>query len=124
MQSLEKLRPFNSNGNSRHQAQYSTTWRQKSGFSGLTAKISVPVEATANVAEPLTTLVKFVHQKFRRIIDSGTQVSVLREEITGGAQYEADGHIEIIWAFGEKEVTHLRILEMSTDDGVHGYMAN
>ncbi|GFU33285.1 CCHC-type domain-containing protein [Nephila pilipes] len=55
------------------------------------------------------------------IIDSGSQISVIREEFTRGEQYEGDGHIKTVSAFGEKEVAPLRILEMGIDNGTHRY---
>ncbi|GFS85210.1 hypothetical protein NPIL_379411 [Nephila pilipes] len=53
-------------------------------FLVLTAKISVPVVATTNVAELLTTSVRTLHQKIREIINSGSQILVMLEEFTRG----------------------------------------
>ncbi|GBM20367.1 hypothetical protein AVEN_222081-1 [Araneus ventricosus] len=86
----------------------------------LTAKINVPVEVAANVMELETVKVKLGPRTMTGIIDSGAQISVIREDFTSGIKYEGEGYIEISSAFGERETTPLRIFEMNIDDGVHG----
>ncbi|GBO43029.1 Retrovirus-related Pol polyprotein from transposon 297, partial [Araneus ventricosus] len=86
----------------------------------LTAKINVPVEVAANVMELETVQVKLGPRGMTGIIDSGAQISVIREDFTSGIKYEGEGYIEISSAFGERETTPLRIFEMNIDDGVHG----
>ncbi|GBN80227.1 hypothetical protein AVEN_195408-1 [Araneus ventricosus] len=86
----------------------------------LTAKINVAVEVAANVMELETVQVKLGPRTMIGIIDSGAQISVIREDFTSGIKYEGEGYIEISSAFGEKETTPLRIFEMNIDDGVHG----
>ncbi|GBM54862.1 Retrovirus-related Pol polyprotein from transposon 297 [Araneus ventricosus] len=86
----------------------------------LTAKINVPVEIAANVMELETVRVKLGPRTMTGIIDSGAQISVIREDFTSGTKNEGEGYIEISSAFGERETTPLRIFEMNIDDGVHG----
>ncbi|GBN33473.1 Retrovirus-related Pol polyprotein from transposon 297 [Araneus ventricosus] len=86
----------------------------------LTAKINVPVEVAANVMELETVQVKLGPRTMTGIIDSGAQISVIHEDFTSGIKYEGEGYIEISSAFGEREITPLRIFEMNIDDGVHG----
>ncbi|GBN37248.1 Gypsy retrotransposon integrase-like protein 1 [Araneus ventricosus] len=86
----------------------------------LTAKINVPVEVAADVMELETVQVKLGSRTMTGIIDSGAQISVIREDFTSGIKYEGEGYIEISSAFGERETTPLRIFEMNIDDGVHG----
>ncbi|GBN68651.1 hypothetical protein AVEN_251381-1 [Araneus ventricosus] len=86
----------------------------------LTAKINVPVEVAADVMELETVQVKLGSLTMTGIIDSGAQISVIREDFTSGIKYEGEGYIEISSAFGERETTPLRIFEMNIDDGVHG----
>ncbi|GBM08846.1 hypothetical protein AVEN_57402-1 [Araneus ventricosus] len=86
----------------------------------LTAKINVPVEVPANVIELESVQVKLGPQTMTGIIDSGAQISVIREDFTSGIKYEGEGYIEIPSAFGERDTTPLRIFEMKIDDGVHG----
>ncbi|CAL1292096.1 unnamed protein product [Larinioides sclopetarius] len=86
----------------------------------LTAKINVPVEVEADVMELKTVPVKLGEQIMTGIIDSGAQISVIREDLTSGIKYEGESNIEISSAFGEKETTPLRIFEMKIDDEVHG----
>ncbi|GFT18945.1 CCHC-type domain-containing protein [Nephila pilipes] len=83
-------------------------------------KISALLEATTNVSERLITWVKISYQKVKETLDSGSQISVKREEVTREVQYEGDEHIDS--AFGEKEVAPSRIFEMNLDDGVHEYV--
>ncbi|GFS98462.1 hypothetical protein NPIL_320291 [Nephila pilipes] len=56
---------------------------------------------------------KIGHQEIRGIIDTGSHILVIRKEITRRVQYEGDGHIEIVSAFGGKETDPLRMLQMS-----------
>ncbi|GFS35875.1 hypothetical protein NPIL_49211 [Nephila pilipes] len=53
-------------------------------FLVLIAKINVLLEATTNVAELLTTLVRIGHQKIRGIIYSGSRILVICKEFTHG----------------------------------------
>ncbi|GFS49971.1 transposon Ty3-I Gag-Pol polyprotein [Nephila pilipes] len=91
-------------------------------FPVLTGKISVPVVATTNVTELLTTWVKIGHQKIRGIIVFGAQISVIREEFTRDVKYEGNGLIEIVSTFREKEEAPLRIFEVSIEDGAERYV--
>ncbi|GBM23098.1 hypothetical protein AVEN_150518-1 [Araneus ventricosus] len=86
----------------------------------LTAKVNVPVEVAADVMELETVQVKLGSRTMTGIIDSGEQISVIREDFTSGIKYEGEGYIEISSAFGERETTPLRIFEMNINDGVHG----
>ncbi|GBM25702.1 hypothetical protein AVEN_241976-1 [Araneus ventricosus] len=61
----------------------------------LTAKINVPVEVAANVMELETVQVKLGPRTMTGIIDSGAQISVIREDFTSGIKYEGEGYIEI-----------------------------
>ncbi|GBN87041.1 hypothetical protein AVEN_157582-1 [Araneus ventricosus] len=54
----------------------------------LTAKINVPVEVAANVMELETVQVKLGPRIMAGIIDSGAQISVIREDFTLGIKYE------------------------------------
>ncbi|GBO13068.1 hypothetical protein AVEN_251786-1 [Araneus ventricosus] len=54
------------------------------------------------------------------IIDSGVQISLIREYLTSLIKYEGEGYIEVSSAFGEMEITPLRIFEINIDDEVHG----
>ncbi|GBO01300.1 hypothetical protein AVEN_57544-1 [Araneus ventricosus] len=73
----------------------------------LTAKINVPVEVAANEMELETVQVKLGPRTMTGIIDSGAQISVIREDFTSGIKYEGEGYIEISSAFGERETTPL-----------------
>ncbi|GBM77666.1 hypothetical protein AVEN_226052-1 [Araneus ventricosus] len=86
----------------------------------LTAKINIPVEVATNVMELETVQVKLGPRTMTGIIDSGAQISVIREDFTSGIKYEGEDYIEISSAFGERETTPLRIFELNIDDGVHG----
>ncbi|GBN65464.1 Retrovirus-related Pol polyprotein from transposon 297 [Araneus ventricosus] len=66
-----------------------------------------------------TVQVKLGPRTMTGIIDSGAQISVIREDFTSGIKYEGEGYIEISSAFGERETTPLRIFEMNIYDEVH-----
>ncbi|GBN84298.1 hypothetical protein AVEN_18649-1 [Araneus ventricosus] len=65
-----------------------TTEPKKDASTVLTAKINVPVEVAANVIELETVQVKLGPRTMTGIIDSGAQISVIREDFTSGIKYE------------------------------------
>ncbi|GBM19358.1 hypothetical protein AVEN_195992-1 [Araneus ventricosus] len=96
-----------------------TTERKKEDESTvLTPKINVPVEVAANVIELETVQVKFGPRTMKGIVDSETQISVIREDFTSGIKYEGEGYIEISSVFGERETTPLQIFDVNIVDGV------
>ncbi|GBM48351.1 hypothetical protein AVEN_232317-1 [Araneus ventricosus] len=84
--------------------------KRKDASTVLTAKMHVHVEVAANVMELETVQVKFEPRTMTGIIDSGAQISVIREYFTSGIKYEGKGYIEISSAFEERESTPLHFL--------------
>ncbi|GBN96885.1 hypothetical protein AVEN_77051-1 [Araneus ventricosus] len=58
--------------------------KKKDASTVLTAKINVPVEVAANVMDIETVQVKLGPRTMTGIIDSGAQISVIREDFTSG----------------------------------------
>ncbi|GFX35443.1 uncharacterized protein TNCV_102501 [Trichonephila clavipes] len=50
----------------------------------------------------------------------GAQISVLREDLIDKGCREGEGTIQIISAFGEKEIAALKLFNLKIDDGKHG----
>jgi hypothetical protein len=90
----------------------------------LSAKISAPISQPANlqnnVEELKTVSIKCGSRILEGIIDSGAQISVVREDLVVDTDFEGEGKIEIASAFGEKETTPLRVFKMKLDDRLHG----
>ncbi|GFX29492.1 CCHC-type domain-containing protein [Trichonephila clavipes] len=61
-----------------------------------------------------------VHKSGGVVIDTGAQISVLREDLIDKGCGEGEGTIQIISAFGEKEIAALKLFNLKIDDGKHG----
>lgn len=89
----------------------------------LTAKISIPVSKSLDVYNDVDDLkilkIKCGNVILNGIIDTGAQISVVRDDLVADMPYE-EGRIEINSAFGESETTPLRIFGMKINDNLHG----
>ncbi|GFU62596.1 transposon Ty3-I Gag-Pol polyprotein [Trichonephila clavipes] len=54
------------------------------------------------------------------VIDTGAQISVVRADVVEGQSVDSGGTIQIMSAFGEREVTELKIFNLKIDDSRHG----
>ncbi|GFV44953.1 retrovirus-related Pol polyprotein from transposon opus [Trichonephila clavipes] len=68
---------------------------------------------------------QFVHIKcgneiLKAVIDTGAQISVVRADVVEGQSVDSGGTIQIMSAFGEREVTELKIFNLKIDDSRHG----
>ncbi|GFV76443.1 retrovirus-related Pol polyprotein from transposon opus [Trichonephila clavipes] len=54
------------------------------------------------------------------LIDTGAQISVVRADVVEGQSVDSGGTIQIMSAFGEREVTELKIFNLKIDDSRHG----
>ncbi|GFY74335.1 retrovirus-related Pol polyprotein from transposon opus [Trichonephila inaurata madagascariensis] len=64
--------------------------------------------------------IKCGQMSIKAVIDTGAQISVLREDLIGKGCGEGEGTIQIISAFGEKEIAALKLFNLKIDDGKHG----
>ncbi|GFW46293.1 retrovirus-related Pol polyprotein from transposon opus [Trichonephila clavipes] len=90
----------------------------------LTAKVAIPVNSPAKEHEKIDEL-QFVHIKcgneiLKAVIDTGAQISVVRADVVEGQSVDSGGTIQIMSAFGEREVTKLKIFNLKIDDSRHG----
>ncbi|GFV58173.1 retrovirus-related Pol polyprotein from transposon opus [Trichonephila clavipes] len=90
----------------------------------LTAKVAIPVYSPAKENEKIDEL-QFVHIKcgneiLKAVIDTGAQISVVRADVVEGQSVDSGGTIQIMSAFGEREVTELKIFNLKIDDSRHG----
>ncbi|GFV81891.1 retrovirus-related Pol polyprotein from transposon opus [Trichonephila clavipes] len=90
----------------------------------LTAKVTIPVYSPTKEDEKIDEL-KFVRIKcgneiLKAVIDTGAQISVLRADVVEGQSADSGGTIQIMSAFGEREVTELKIFNLKIDDSRHG----
>ncbi|GFT64064.1 retrovirus-related Pol polyprotein from transposon opus [Trichonephila clavipes] len=95
---------------------------QSSAF--LTAKVAIPVYSPTKEDEKIDEL-QFVHIKcgneiLKAVIDTGAQISVVRADVVEGQSVDSGGTIQIMSAFGEREVTELKIFNLKIDDFRHG----
>ncbi|GFT13820.1 retrovirus-related Pol polyprotein from transposon 412 [Trichonephila clavipes] len=94
----------------------------------LTAKVAIPVYSPAKEDEKIDDL-QFVHIKcgneiLKAVIDTGAQISVVRADVVEGQSVDSGGTIQIMSAFGEREVTELKIFNLKIDDFRHGFIHN
>ncbi|GFW28784.1 retrovirus-related Pol polyprotein from transposon opus [Trichonephila clavipes] len=98
--------------------------REKQSSAILTAKVAIPVYSPAKENEKIDEL-QFVHIKcgneiLKAVIDTGAQISVVRADVVEGQSVDSGGTIQIMSAFGEREVTELKIFNLKIDDSRHG----
>ncbi|GFY56727.1 retrovirus-related Pol polyprotein from transposon opus [Trichonephila inaurata madagascariensis] len=90
----------------------------------VTARVSIPVSVTINTKNGIDDLrlvdIKCEQMSIKAVIDTGAQISVLREDLIGKGCEECEGTIQIISAFGEKEIAALKPFNLKIDDGKHG----
>ncbi|GFQ64341.1 CCHC-type domain-containing protein [Trichonephila clavata] len=90
----------------------------------VTAKVSIPVSVPIKARNEIDDLqlvyIKFGQASIKAVIDTGAQISVLREDLIGKDCEEGEGTIQIISAFGEKEIAALKLFNLKIDDGKHG----
>ncbi|GFQ95713.1 hypothetical protein TNCT_36861, partial [Trichonephila clavata] len=59
--------------------------------------------------------IKCGQTSIKAVIDTGAQISVLREDLIGKDCGEGEGTIQIISAFGEKEIAALKLFNLKID---------
>ncbi|GFQ81909.1 CCHC-type domain-containing protein [Trichonephila clavata] len=88
------------------------------------ARVSIPVSVPINTRNGIDDLqlvdIKCGQTSIKAVIDTGAQISVLREDLIGKDCEEGEGTIQIISAFGEKEIAALKLFNLKIDDGKHG----
>ncbi|GFY14892.1 retrovirus-related Pol polyprotein from transposon opus [Trichonephila clavipes] len=90
----------------------------------LTAKFAIPVYSNTKEDEKIDEL-KFVcikcgNEILKALIDTGALISVVRADEVEGQSIDSGGTIQIMSAFGEREVTELKIFNLKIDDSSHG----
>ncbi|GFY46234.1 retrovirus-related Pol polyprotein from transposon opus [Trichonephila inaurata madagascariensis] len=87
-------------------------------------RVSIPVSVPINTRNGIDDLqlvdFKCGQTSIKAVIDTGAQISVLREDLIGRDCGEGEGTIQIISAFGEKEIAALKLFNLKKDDGKHG----
>ncbi|GFQ75938.1 CCHC-type domain-containing protein [Trichonephila clavata] len=90
----------------------------------VTARVSILVSVPINTRNGIDDLqfvdIKCGQTSIKAVIDTGAQISVLREDLIGKDCGEGEGTIQIISAFGEKEIAALKLFNLKIDDGKHG----
>ncbi|GFQ69223.1 CCHC-type domain-containing protein [Trichonephila clavata] len=90
----------------------------------VTARVSIPVSVPINTRNRIDDLqlvdIKCGQTSIKAVIDTGAQISVLREDLIGKDCGEGEGTIQIISVFGEKEIAALQLFNLKIDDGKHG----
>ncbi|GFV62599.1 retrovirus-related Pol polyprotein from transposon opus [Trichonephila clavipes] len=97
---------------------------QEQSSANLTAKVAIPVYSPIKEDEKIDEL-QSVHLKcgneiLKAVIDTGAQISVVRADVVEGQSVDSGRTIQIMSAFGEREVTELKIFNLKIDDSRHG----
>ncbi|GFT78267.1 retrovirus-related Pol polyprotein from transposon opus [Trichonephila clavipes] len=64
--------------------------------------------------------VKGEQEMANAVMDTGAQMPVVRADVVEGQSVDSGGTIQIMSAFGEREVTELKIFNLKIDDSRHG----
>ncbi|GFW47140.1 retrovirus-related Pol polyprotein from transposon opus [Trichonephila clavipes] len=90
----------------------------------VTAIVSIPVSVPINTMNGIDDLqlvdIKCGQTSIKAVIDTGAQISVLREDLIGKGCREGEGTIQIIFGFSESEIAALKLFNLEIDDGKHG----
>ncbi|GFS64958.1 transposon Ty3-I Gag-Pol polyprotein [Trichonephila clavipes] len=93
----------------------------------LTAKVAIPVYSPIKEDEKIDELqsvhIKCGNEILKAVIDTGAQISVVRADVVEGQSVDSGGPIQIMSAFGEREVTELKIFNLKIDDSRHGSLS-
>ncbi|GFQ94970.1 retrovirus-related Pol polyprotein from transposon opus [Trichonephila clavata] len=81
---------------------------------------SVPINTRNGIDDLQLVDIKCGQTSIKAVIDTGAQISVLREDLISKDYGEGEGTIQIISAFGEKEIAALKVFSLKIDDGKHG----
>ncbi|GFW98435.1 retrovirus-related Pol polyprotein from transposon opus [Trichonephila clavipes] len=99
---------------------------QKQSSAILTAKVAIPVYSPTKEDEKIDELqsvhIKSGNEILKAVIDTGAQISVVRADVVEGQSVDIGGTIQIMSAFGEREVTELKIFNLKIDDSRHGFI--
>ncbi|GFV75457.1 uncharacterized protein TNCV_1483031 [Trichonephila clavipes] len=90
----------------------------------LTAKVAIPVYSPIKEDELQSVHIKCGNEILKAVIDTGAQISVARADVVEGQSVDSGGTIQIMSAFGEREVTELKIFNLKIDDSRHGFIHN
>ncbi|GFQ98914.1 hypothetical protein TNCT_273011 [Trichonephila clavata] len=86
----------------------------------VTARVSIPVSVPIKSRNEIDDLqlvdIKYGLASIKAVIDTGAQILVLREDLIGKDCGEGEGTIQIISAFGEKEIAALKLFNLKIDD--------
>ncbi|GFX55063.1 retrovirus-related Pol polyprotein from transposon opus [Trichonephila clavipes] len=82
--------------------------------------VSIPINTRDRIDDLLLVDIKCGQTSIKAVIDTGAQISVLREDLISKDCGEGEGTIQIISAFGEKEIAALKLFNLKMDDGKHG----
>ncbi|GFV08576.1 hypothetical protein TNCV_2673991 [Trichonephila clavipes] len=82
----------------------------------VTTKVSISVSFPINTRNGIDDLqlvdIKCGHTSIKAVFDTGAQIAVLREDLIGKGCGEGEGTIQIISAFGEKEIAALKLFNL------------
>ncbi|GFT19488.1 uncharacterized protein TNCV_2533861 [Trichonephila clavipes] len=81
---------------------------------------SVPINTRNGIEDLQLVDIKCGQTSIKAAIDTEAQISVLRKDLIGKGCGEGEGTIQIISAFGEKEIAALKLFNLKIDDGKHG----
>ncbi|GFW25968.1 retrovirus-related Pol polyprotein from transposon opus [Trichonephila clavipes] len=90
----------------------------------VTARVPIPVYVPINTRNGIDDLqlvdIKCGQTSIKAVLDTGAQLSVLHEDLIDKGCGKGEGTIQIISAFGKKEIAALKLFNLKIDDGKHG----
>ncbi|XP_055942030.1 uncharacterized protein LOC129972075 [Argiope bruennichi] len=86
----------------------------------LTTQLKAPEKDITRISPPQKIPVKIEDNAFEGIVDTGAEITVIRQDIIDSCAKQEEGSIKIISAFGEEELAPLVTMNVKINDGKHG----
>ncbi|XP_055932090.1 uncharacterized protein LOC129962368 [Argiope bruennichi] len=86
----------------------------------LTTQLKAPEKETTRISPIQKIPVKIEDNTFEGIVDTGAEITVIRQDVIDSCSKQEEGSIKIISAFGEEELAPLVTINVKSNDGKHG----
>ncbi|KAF8769797.1 hypothetical protein HNY73_017406 [Argiope bruennichi] len=86
----------------------------------LTTQLKAPEKEITRISPLQKIPVKIEDNTFEGIVDTGAEITVIRQDIIDSCSKQGEGSIKIISAFGEEELAPLVTINVKINDGKHG----
>ncbi|KAF8783320.1 hypothetical protein HNY73_013497 [Argiope bruennichi] len=86
----------------------------------LATQLKAPEKEITRISPLQKIPVKIEDNTFEGIVDTGAEITVIRQDIIDSCSKQGEGSIKIISAFGEEELAPLVTINVKINDGKHG----